>query len=91
MVARESRLTEVSQPGAGAHAPLQLPLNRSLIDNRPDFLNFVFAKLIEDIFGERHPSTLHGKPEKRTDRRTVKMQSACNVRRLANEELNLEA
>src|SRR3954464_6166919 len=69
---------------------LKLSFDRGLIDNRPYSPDLLAPKFIEDILGKGNSLPVELESKKRSLRRTVEFQPARDIRRISNQQLNIE-
>ena len=77
-------------PRAKFITPLELSLDRGLVDDRPNLLDPLVAKLIEHVFRERDALPVDGKAEQEACRRAVEAKAARDARRLGNQQADIE-
>jgi hypothetical protein len=80
-----------TRPLIGANCGLsKLSFYGGLVDDRPNLPNSLASKFIEHILGEADLSAVYWKAKKLAHRRNVEAQPACDMRRISNENLNVE-
>jgi len=75
-----------------AHPPhgLKLSFDRRLVDNRPYLCNFFAAKFVDHILGKENSLTVYVEAKERCLWRTVETQPARYIRRIGNQQLDVE-
>src|SRR3954464_6443152 len=69
---------------------LKLSCDRCLVYDRPYLANSLAPKFIEHVLGERHSLPAYIEAEERSPGRAVEAQPARDVRRIANQQLDVE-